>query len=115
MALADTNILIYSVQNNIDIVSEAKGNGFSLVTSSCVMEELKKLSFKNIHARISLNVFSSLETVEGSGTGDDCILNLCRDKGFALISNDRVLSRRAMELGIKVMNIEDGRKITWRR
>ena len=115
IALADTNILIYSVIQKIDLIGEVKSLGFNLVTSKCVMEELAKLSDRNMSARIAMNVYSDVEVIGGNGVGDDCILDACARNKLILISNDRMLCERAMKKGISVLNMEDGRKLTWRR
>ncbi len=115
IALADTNILIYSVRQKIDLIGEVKSLSFNLVTSTCVMEELSKLSHRNAYAKIAKDVYSEIEVVHGEGLGDDCILDACSKNNLVLISNDRILCDRAMKKGIAVLNIEDGRKLTWRR
>ena len=115
IALADTNILMYSVMQKIDLIGEVKSLGFNLVTSKCVMEELEKLSGRNLSAKIAMNVYSGMEVVDGEGVGDDCILDACTKNNLILISNDRILCDRAMKKGIAVLNLEDGRKLTWRR
>jgi rRNA-processing protein FCF1 len=115
IALADTNILMYSVMQKIELIDEVKSMGFNLVTSKCVMEELAKLSGKNLSAKIAMNVYSGIGVVGGEGMGDDCILDACTKNNLILISNDRILCDRAMKKGIAVLNLEDGRKLTWRR
>ena len=115
IALAATNILMYSVMQKIELIDEVKSMGFNLVTSKCVMEELAKLSGKNLSAKIAMNVYSGIGVVGGEGMGDDCILDACTKNNLILISNDRILCDRAMKKGIAVLNLEDGRKLTWRR
>ncbi|EQB68959.1 MAG: hypothetical protein M1427_05335 [Candidatus Thermoplasmatota archaeon] len=79
----------------------------------CVVEELYGLSKKNKSAKIGLEMFGKIEVVDGEGRGDDCILDSCLKYNLCLLSSDRNLLRRATDLNLKTLTLQDGRRIGW--
>lgn len=113
--IIDTNTFIYAVQNRIDILESIRMSfpQFEPVMSLCVLNELRRLSHNNPHAKIALSLFQNLPSVDGKGQGDDCILNTCMEKGVGLLTSDKELLNRARINNVKVLTVQDGRHIVW--
>lgn len=113
--IIDTNTFIYAVQNRIDILESIRMSFPQLepVMSLCVLNELRRLSRNNPHAKIAFSLFHNLPSVDGKGQGDDCILNTCVEKGMGLLTSDKELLNRARINNVKVLTVQDGRHIVW--
>ncbi len=115
--IPDTNTLIYSVKQHIDLeweISKVIGSHRTIMLK-CVRNELEKLSSKIREASMAIKIFSSLELMESYGSGDECLEKMCLENDFVLITNDRMLAKKVVEKGGKVLNLSDGRNLKWYR
>ncbi len=113
----DTNTLIYSVKQHIDLeweISRVIGSHRTILLK-CVKNELEGLSLKIKEASMAIKIFSSLEVKESYGSGDECLEKTCLENDFVLITNDRMLAKKVIEKGGKVLNLRDGRNLKWYR
>ncbi|MGP6219961.1 hypothetical protein [Caldiplasma sukawensis] len=113
----DTNIFLYSVEKRIHLKDVVYNSSFSFdpVMLECVEHELRSLSLKNNFASIALKEYEWLKRIKIEGKGDKCILDYCLEKNAILMTMDRDLAITAREKGVKVMKIEDGRRLVWYR
>ncbi|MCL4344921.1 MAG: hypothetical protein M1496_00970 [Candidatus Thermoplasmatota archaeon] len=117
LVLPDTNILIYSVEQNIDLNWELsrKLGSHRMVIIHCVREELEGLSKSITAASVALKIYSQLEEVSSRGHGDACIEDTCLKTGGILVTNDRELAKKLRDKEIRVLNLRDGRNLEWYR
>ena len=81
--------------------------------NNCVLAELEGLSRQNVNAKIALELFRNIKAIDGKGSGDDCILDTCKRHEMCLLSSDKNLLKRATDLNLKTLTLQDGRKIGW--
>uniref|UniRef100_A0A7J2TLP8 Ribonuclease VapC n=1 Tax=Archaeoglobus fulgidus TaxID=2234 RepID=A0A7J2TLP8_ARCFL len=103
----DTNALIYAVKNKIDL------SHFDILLPRAVINELleleKKLSGNDrIAVKIALKVAENAEIVE-SKKGDEGIIEIAKNLGLCLITNDKELRKRAQKLGIQTGYVKLGK------
>ncbi|MGP6207148.1 PIN domain-containing protein [Cuniculiplasma sp. SKW3] len=117
LVIPDTNILIYSVKQRIDLKWELgkKLGRFRMILLSCVRKELEGLSRSINEASIALTIYGNTEVVMADGTGDECLERECARLRGIMVTNDRNLAERAKKNGISVLNIRDGRSLEWYR
>ncbi len=106
----DTNVLIYSFLERVDVLDQLRDLGFNrFYVPSKVVEELNSLS-KSLKGKRRIATKLALETVDrffdvvevnSIGT-DNALIELSRSMGCVLITNDRELKKRAKDLGIQV-------------
>lgn len=113
--LVDTNALIYSVKNGINLKYEAgRISGISELTIlECVKNELYGLSKKNMYALLALKEIDSHKTTPSEGSGDDCLIKYAFTKKCAIITNDRELIKIAKKNNLTVFTISEGRKLRY--
>lgn len=113
----DTNIFLYSVEKRIQLQDIIYSSSFSFnpVMLECVENELRSLSFKNNFASIALKEYEWLKRIKSEGKGDKCIMGYCLEKNAFLLTMDRELANNASENGVRVLKIEDGRRLVWYR
>lgn len=111
--LLDTNSLIYSIKQKSDLrellfeLPEVSG----IVVPTCVLRELEKMSGDVMFANGALALASKFPSVEGEGPADDCILDLASREGYFVLTNDRALTRRAKEIGVRTLSFIGKRRI----
>ena len=117
LVVPDTNILIYSVKQHIDLKWELSRRigKFRMVMLSCVKQELEGLSRSMQEASVALTLYGDIEAVKVEGSGDTCIVNQCVRLSGILITNDRNLAKTVKNKGLPVLNIRDGRSLEWYR
>ncbi len=114
-AIIDTNILMYVFLKKIDVISQLYEFGFKrIIIPRCVIEELEKLA-KSLTGKERLAAKFALKLIEGCDfeilecerKSDDSLLELAAIHNCYLITNDKVLKRRAKEIGIPVGYIKE--------
>lgn len=117
LVIPDTNILIYSVKQRIDLKWELtrKLGRFRMILLSCVRKELEGLSRSIDDAAVALSIYGNTETVAVDGLGDECLERECVRLRGILVTNDRDLANRVKKNGVSVLNIRDGRSLEWYR
>lgn len=94
--IIDTNSLIYSIENNIDIFDFFESKGFEIIILNCVIKEIKKINakkFKLISEIISNKNLKIKNNAEGHT--DDIIIEIAKKNKSAILTNDRELKNKA--------------------
>ncbi len=109
-AVLDTNVLIYIFTERVDVFAQLRELGFNkFVVPSKVVEELRNLSVsltgkERQAARFALSLverFCEVVEIEAVGT-DIALLETARRFGCVLITNDKMLKKKAKREGIPV-------------
>ncbi len=107
-AVIDTNVLMYVFTEKVDVFSQLRELGFNkFIVPSKVVEELRNLSVsltgkERQAAKFALNLvekFCEVVDVEAIGT-DIALLETAKRCGCVLITNDKVLKKKAKSEGI---------------
>lgn len=118
-AVIDTNVLLYMFLNKADVISQLRdyGVGRFLITES-VLKELQKLEV-NLKgrekraaklARELVKDFEIVKIVKTESEGDNSIIEAAETHGCIIITNDKMLRKRARERKIPVGFLkEEGR------
>ncbi len=119
-AVLDTNVLMYIYSAKVDVFGELRLFGFSkFLVPSGVVEELEVLRDKlggkySRAARFALQLIEKegVEVVEVSSAGTDmALIELCKQRGCVLITNDRDLRKRARREGIAVGYVREMNRV----
>ncbi len=119
-AVIDTNVLMYVYSAKVDVFGELKTLGFSrFFVPSGVVEELRILGEMlggkySRAARFALQLIEreNVEVVDLKAEGTDkALIELSRQKGCVLITNDRELRKRARKAGISVGYIREMNRV----
>lgn len=114
--IVDTNILIYSLKNRIDIESILlrKFRISSILVPDCVLKELSGLSSSVPYAQGALRLAERFHRKESEGSGDRCILKLALDTGFPVLTNDLEFLSLLKKSGAGCLTLRNNRDIvTW--
>lgn len=111
--ILDTSSLIYVVKNKINLELALKMTSSDLypVIPGCVLNELRGLAGHNVDARVAISLFSALEKIETEGKGDNCIEELAKKTGWAVLTNDRELTKTLKAMNIRVYLVKQRRYI----
>ena len=111
--LLDTNSLIYSIKNRIDLrkqIAEIPEIGLAVIPQ-CVIDELRGLSHDVPEAKGALEVAGRFGIIESTGKGDECIISVALSSSSCILTNDRALILRAKELGVRTLSIRNEKRI----
>ena len=102
LVVADSNALmsVFRLSLNLD---EALGRilgPWEIVVPSPVMDELRRLSSTNRHARGALSLASRYRIVEEPGSADDAVLSAAIRLGGLVFTNDRELMQKARDSSV---------------
>ncbi len=109
-AVLDTNVLMYIFTEKVDVFSQLRELGFNkFMVPSKVVEELRNLSVsltgkERQAARFALSLvekFCEIVEIEAVGT-DIALLETARRFGCVLITNDKMLKKKAKREGIPI-------------
>ncbi len=118
-AVIDTNVLMYSYLERVDIFSQLREMGFKrFYVPSKVVEELERLKVsltgrERLASKFALNLierYCEVVEVEASGT-DLALIELARSKNCVLITNDKRLKKMAKSMGIPVGYLRELKRI----
>ena len=109
-AVLDTNILMYIFLKKVDVLSQLRELGFArLFVPQSVVSELKRLVVsltgkEKLAARLALRLIEEgkLEVVNSEKKGDEALIEISIKYGCCLVTNDKVLRKRAKSIGIAV-------------
>ena len=112
--LLDTNSLIYSLKNRVDIqlILNFKFNIFRIAVPECVIRELENLSTSVPYAKGALLLSKRFEIIPARGHGDNCLIDTALDVGYSVLTNDRKLIERLREKGVSCLTIKGKNDIT---
>ncbi len=111
--IVDTNALIYSIKNRIDIeaILLRKFRIGSILVPDCVFRELAGLSSSIPFARGALRLAERFQRTASEGAGDPCILKLALDTGFPVLTNDLAFLSLLKKNGAGCLTIKNNRDI----
>ncbi len=118
-AVIDTNVLMYSYLEKVDVFSQLKEMGFKkFYVPSKVVEELERLKIsltgkERLASKFALSLiekYCEVIDIEAEGT-DMALIELAKSKGCVLITNDKKLKRIAKERGINVGYLRELKRI----
>ncbi len=109
-AVLDTNVLMYIFLKKIDVLAQLKELGFArIIVPESVVRELKNLEIsltgkERLAARFALKLIDEkgLEVVGSERKGDEALIDIAKRFGCYLITNDKMLRKRARAEGIAV-------------
>ena len=102
MIILDTNALIYSVKQKVNLENFLDEE---IAVPTSALRELKSLSKNDNDARMALKVAERYKVLEVASSGDDGIIEAAiRYKG-KVVTNDRVLQQQLKEKGIQVTSV----------
>lgn len=111
--IIDTNVIIYAAERNVDLVKAVQSMRlpYTPVILKCVRNELQGLSSSLRLAGMALELSERFETLESTGSGDDCIRNAAIRHSAAVLTNDRTLARSLKDIMIRTYSLRQGRLI----
>ncbi len=111
--IIDTNALIYSIKNKIDITEKLLylPYTFNVYVPECVVSELKGLSKTHWYAKAALQIAFKFDILKSHGKGDDCILEMAKEINAFVLTNDRGLISRLKNCNIKILIISGEKRI----
>jgi hypothetical protein len=110
-ALVDTNMLLAIAQFKVDVLGELRKLGYAPVVLSCVKGEIEKISKgKGKDARAAKTALILLErkkaeVAEKEGPTDRALLEVAKEKGWAVATNDLALIKRLKAAEIPVIRL----------
>ncbi|WP_457550273.1 type II toxin-antitoxin system VapC family toxin [Archaeoglobus sp.] len=118
-AVIDTNVLMYSYLERVDIFSQLKEMGFKkFYVPSKVVDELNRLKVsltgkERQASKFALSLIDRYcEIVEVEATGTDlALIELARSRNCVLITNDKKLKKMAKDLGIPIGYLRELKRI----
>ena len=103
--IIDTNALVMQMEYRIDFEGELMAllGNFEIIIPTTVIHELKNIKAK--HTKAALKIAQRYRTVESVKSGDEAIISLALKLNAIVLTNDRELRRRLIDLGQKVIYI----------
>ena len=103
--IIDTNALVMQVEYRIDFEGELTTllGSFEILIPTTVIHELKNIKAK--HTKTALKIAQRYRIVESVKSGDEAIISLALKLHAIVLTNDRELRRRLIDLGQKVIYI----------
>ncbi|MEM0128209.1 MAG: PIN domain-containing protein [Thermoplasmatales archaeon] len=105
MIIVDTNALIYSVKQKVNL---SKFVDEDIAVPSSVIAELDSLSKSLEAARIARVVASRLQVLQVSGSGDGGVIEAAKRYGGKVLTNDRHLIRTLKNENVQVLSVSKG-------
>ncbi|MFQ6107823.1 MAG: PIN domain-containing protein [Thermoplasmata archaeon] len=104
----DTNALMMPFQFglNLDLELERLLGPHEVVVPKPVLDELASLAARNIPARKALRLARKYEIVDCEGRPDDVLVELARDHGMIVVSNDKSVISLLKEEGISHIRLK---------
>jgi rRNA-processing protein FCF1 len=111
--ILDTNALIYSIQNRIDLEGEIKYilPGVKPVIPDCVIAELRGLGRTKWYAKAALKYTERFEKVNSRGEGDFCVMMVAISLNAGVLTNDRNFLKTLKARGIPCVSLTDRRTL----
>lgn len=106
-ALVDTNVLIYCVENSINLLSESSKilELKRIFVPTSVDTELSGLALSNRNAALAIEIHKGIPRISNSGSGDEAIVRAAQENGCAVITNDRELKRKLKDMKIPTYSL----------
>ncbi len=103
----DTNVLIYAIQNKIDLENGIMAliPRMKPVVPECVLSELRGLGTTKWYAKAALKYSERFEHIESRGEGDFCIMMVAKSLNAAVLTNDRGFRKILKNKGISCVTI----------
>ncbi len=113
--ILDANILIapFQLRFNIDAEIEALVGEYEGYVPEPIIGEIKRLNIPENRKKAALALARRYVTVETESVGDEAVLEAAEKLGAILVSADRHLQKRAIKVGLRVIGIREGHRLTW--
>lgn len=105
MIILDTNALIYSVRQRIDL---KRFLDEEIAVPSSAIKELEKLSKTNVDAGLALKLAERFRILDVDSTGDMGIIEAATKYGGNVVTNDRNLTSDLKRKNIRVTSVTRG-------
>lgn len=117
IVVLDANSLLmpFQFRLNLDLELERLVGPARVIVLSSVAGEVKNLADGgNRHAKTALRLLAKYEQVLVEGRGDDAIVAFVKkNPGCVLVTNDKVLARRAASTGARCIMLFKNRCLAW--
>jgi len=112
--IIDTNGLLmpFQFQLNLDLELDRLFGFWNLLVPQCVMIELEGLSKDDRLAKAALDLSRKYKKIDTISKGDDGVLEALEKANGVLLTNDRELKKRAMDLGYRVVYLRKKKYLT---
>ncbi len=113
--IADTNVLLLPFKNklNIEVELERLVGRHEILIPEPILDELKGLAIKDRYAKTALKWAQTKRIVPTESVGDNAVLELAeRVKGIVL-TNDKLLIKRARAKVLKVIRMKGGNHLAF--
>jgi rRNA-processing protein FCF1 len=106
-AILDTNALMMPFQFglNLDLELERLFGSVEILVPSPVADELKSLASGNVVARKALRLLEKYRTIESQGEADKVLVDLAKDRGAVVVSNDRLVISSLKKEGLPYVRL----------
>ncbi|MCL4333098.1 MAG: PIN domain-containing protein [Candidatus Thermoplasmatota archaeon] len=104
MIILDTNALIYSIKQKIDL---KKFLDEEIAVPLSAIRELETLSEKDRNAKLALQMSSRFRILEVESRGDRGIIEAASRYGGTVMTNDRELGKSLREMNVRVATISE--------
>ncbi|MCL4447348.1 MAG: hypothetical protein M0Z77_10980 [Thermoplasmatales archaeon] len=102
MIILDTNALIYSIKERINLEKFIKEE-IGIPTSA--IRELEDLSTRDVNAKLALKLIGRYKILNVVASGDRGIIEAATKYGGNVLTNDRVLQKSLKERNIRVTTV----------
>ena len=114
--ILDTNLLIYCLQNRINLLEELNrvvGEGFELEVPEAVLKELKRLRVKEAKLALSFIQTEEFSILLGNGHADDVIFNAAQAPDVIVATNDVALKERLASTNVRTISVKSKNKLAF--
>jgi rRNA-processing protein FCF1 len=115
--LLDANFLMIPAQFKIDVWNELRRMGYQPIVLSCVLDEIKKLSYGSckhaVAACVALRLIetNNPEIIGKSRPADNAIFDVALEKKYDVATNDKSLIAKLKKAGINVVRLKQRKLI----
>ncbi|MEM0156045.1 MAG: hypothetical protein QW597_05540 [Thermoplasmataceae archaeon] len=110
--IVDSNALIYSVRQRIDLKKNLQGRGLqNILVPDCVIRELEGLAGSVKEARAALEIASKFRSIIVEGACDSAIVRRAMSDRCSILTNDREMISAAKTGKVHVFTIKRKRII----
>ena len=111
----DTSFLINAVKGKLNPLHDVKMHvgPYEAIIPTPVMDELRRLSEKDINAKVSLELLKKQPhlVVQSGEVADEAVVHIASERGAKVASTDREVRRKAKSLKLDLVTLRDGRYI----
>lgn len=115
--IIDTNGFMIPIQFGVDIFEELNRLGFNeFCVPEAVIFEIERLMKREkgsdrTAAKVARSMMDRCERIVGTGPADEVILRLAKNRGAAVLTNDKELKRKLADNGIQTVSLRQKNKL----